>query len=204
MTESWFSSFKATEGVIPTPEKEADTLFKSLRIAWYINTNDWYTTENCVCRSTQKMDLTHSTDLTVTTESYIPGSKSTDFIKPKDSSNNLEAQNQGEYQIKNEWVIVMWMLCVLCMNQCKFGLHRPPQHQSLHVQDSRIPKRTKLTKQTTWSIVEKKKQSASFVYSNIRITINQIHCISISNVYACVYSNTIRLFNSMNTLSKLL
>lgn len=44
------------------------------------------------------MDLTHSTDLTtVTSEGYIPGSKSTDFIKPKDSSNNLEAQNQGEF-----------------------------------------------------------------------------------------------------------
>lgn len=45
------------------------------------------------------MDLTHSTDLTtVTSESYIPDSKSTDFIKPKGSSNNLEAQNQGEIQ----------------------------------------------------------------------------------------------------------
>lgn len=45
------------------------------------------------------MDLTHSTDLTtVTTEGYIPGSKSTDFIKPKGSSNNLEAQNQGKLQ----------------------------------------------------------------------------------------------------------
>lgn len=52
------------------------------------------------------MDLTHSTDLTtVTSESYIPGSKSTDFIKPKDSSNNLEAQNQGKIHIKEKLVI---------------------------------------------------------------------------------------------------
>lgn len=43
------------------------------------------------------MDLKHSTDLTtVPSETYIPGSKSTDFIRPKDSSNNLEAQNQGK------------------------------------------------------------------------------------------------------------
>lgn len=45
------------------------------------------------------MDLTHSTEITVPSESYIPGSKSTDFIKPKDSSNNLEAQNQGNKKI---------------------------------------------------------------------------------------------------------
>lgn len=48
------------------------------------------------------MDLKHTTDLTtVASESYIPGSKSTDFIKPKDSSNNLEAQNQGENHYKH-------------------------------------------------------------------------------------------------------
>lgn len=47
------------------------------------------------------MDLKHSTDLTtVTSEAYIHGSKSTDFIKPKDSSNNLEAQHQGKNYIE--------------------------------------------------------------------------------------------------------
>ncbi|XP_031621871.1 feline leukemia virus subgroup C receptor-related protein 2 [Contarinia nasturtii] len=54
------------------------------------------------------MDLTHSTDLTtVPSESYIPGSKSTDFIKPKGSSNNLEAQNQGEFQVyTRRWIVL--------------------------------------------------------------------------------------------------
>lgn len=43
------------------------------------------------------MDLKHSTDLaTVATDTYISSSKSTDFMKPKGSSNNLEAQNQGK------------------------------------------------------------------------------------------------------------
>lgn len=42
------------------------------------------------------MDMKHTTDLTTgSSETYISGSKSTDFIKPKGSSNNLESQNQG-------------------------------------------------------------------------------------------------------------
>lgn len=41
------------------------------------------------------MDLKHSVDMTGSSETYIHASKSTDFIKPKDSSNNLEAHNQG-------------------------------------------------------------------------------------------------------------
>lgn len=57
------------------------------------------------------MDLTHSTDLTtVTSESYISGSKSTDFIKPKDSSNNLEAQNQGEFI----YFGIFWIFILIC------------------------------------------------------------------------------------------
>lgn len=35
------------------------------------------------------------TDLTVS--SYIPGSKSTDYIKPQESIENLEAQQHGMY-----------------------------------------------------------------------------------------------------------
>lgn len=41
------------------------------------------------------MDLKHSTDMTASAETVIHGSKSTDFIKPKGSSTNLEAQNPG-------------------------------------------------------------------------------------------------------------
>lgn len=41
------------------------------------------------------MDMTHSVDMTGSSETYIHASKSTDFIKPKDSSNNLETHNQG-------------------------------------------------------------------------------------------------------------
>lgn len=43
------------------------------------------------------MDLKHSTELApVATDTYISTSKSTDFMKPKDSSNNLEAQGHGK------------------------------------------------------------------------------------------------------------
>lgn len=43
------------------------------------------------------MDLKHSTDFaTVATDTCISGSKLTDFMKPKDSSKNLEAQNHGK------------------------------------------------------------------------------------------------------------
>lgn len=43
------------------------------------------------------MDLKHSLDITASSETYIHDSKSTDFIKPKDSTNNLEAQNLGKF-----------------------------------------------------------------------------------------------------------
>lgn len=41
------------------------------------------------------MDGKQSIDLTVSSETYLSGSKSTDFIKPKGSSSELEAQNKG-------------------------------------------------------------------------------------------------------------
>lgn len=64
----------------------------------------FYETLQTNFKSELKMDLTHSTDLTtIPSESYIPGSKSTDFIKPKGSSNNLEAQNQGEKQFSHHF-----------------------------------------------------------------------------------------------------
>lgn len=43
------------------------------------------------------MDLKHSIDMTASAETVLHVSKSTDFIKPKDSSTNFEAQNPGTF-----------------------------------------------------------------------------------------------------------
>lgn len=59
------------------------------------------------------MDLTHSVDITGSSETYIHASKSTDFIKPKDSSNNLETHNQGNRRDKKLSLCVCVCVCLV-------------------------------------------------------------------------------------------